>query len=97
MKIKTAQLQVSGVLINGSINLPNGNTGHIRTSYNEWLELGNEPDETQEINTASKDELITTLEAQITPRNIRGALLNDSFAINHINNIDAQIAILRSK
>ena len=48
MKIITAQLQENGVLINGSIPLPSSNTGHVRTAYNEWLALGNEPDDIPE-------------------------------------------------
>lgn len=44
MKIKTAKLIENGVLLNGSTSLPDGNTGHIRDSYNEWLAKGNKPE-----------------------------------------------------
>lgn len=44
MEIKTAKLQENGVLINGSISLPETNTGHIGDSYNEWLADGNKPE-----------------------------------------------------
>ena len=44
MKIKTAKSIEHGVLINGSISLPDGNTGHIFDSYNEWLAEGNTPE-----------------------------------------------------
>ena len=38
---------------------------------------------------------ISNLESQITPRNIRSALLGDQYAIDHITNIENQIAALR--
>lgn len=38
---------------------------------------------------------IEELESQITDRNIRGAIMGDEFAINKINEIEAQIAELR--
>lgn len=44
MKIKTAKLQEYGVLINGTISLPDANTGHIREDYNNWLAQGNKPE-----------------------------------------------------
>ena len=40
-------------------------------------------------------ERIEALEAQITDRNIRSAILGDEFAINKITQIEAQIAELR--
>ena len=38
---------------------------------------------------------ISELESQITQRNIRSATLGDQHAINHITNIENQIASLR--
>jgi len=43
MKITSSKLTENGVLINGSISLPSGNTGHLRDSYNKWLGEGNTP------------------------------------------------------
>lgn len=43
MNIKTAKLTPHGVLINGSTLMPDSYSGHIRDSYNEWLDQGNEP------------------------------------------------------
>jgi len=38
---------------------------------------------------------IDELEAQITDRNVRGAILGDEFALNKLQTIEAQIAELR--
>ena len=48
MKIKTAKLIDGGVLINGSLSLPNSSTGHVRRSYDEWLAQGNKPENKDE-------------------------------------------------
>lgn len=40
---------------------------------------------------------IDELEAQITDRNVRGAILGDDFALNKLQTIEAQIAELRKR
>lgn len=65
----------------------------IEQAYNgEWYLKGHCPTKphNEEI-----QEQIAALEAQITDRNIRGAILGDEFAINKLNSIEAQIAELR--
>lgn len=42
-------------------------------------------------------EQITALENQITARNLRMAIKGDTFALNKINDIEAQIEFLRSQ
>lgn len=44
---------------------------------------------------AEKQEQIEDLERQITARNIRGAILGDEYALNKVQEIEAQIAELR--
>ena len=44
MKIKTAKLTGGSVLINGSLSLPDTNTGHVKDAYSEWLSEGNVPE-----------------------------------------------------
>lgn len=41
MKVTIAKLVDKGVLINNTHHLTEGNTGHIRKSYNKWLADGN--------------------------------------------------------
>lgn len=42
-----------------------------------------------------KQQQISDLESQITQRNLRSAMLGDRWAIDHITNIETQIAALR--
>lgn len=44
---------------------------------------------------AIKQQQISELESQITQRNLRSAMLGDQWAIDHITNIENQIAALR--
>lgn len=44
---------------------------------------------------SDKIQAIAELESQITQRNIRSAMLGDQWAIDHITNIETQIAALR--
>lgn len=41
MEITKVEMQGGSVLINGTLSLPDGNTGHVRDSYNDWLSQGN--------------------------------------------------------
>ena len=67
----------------------------VEKAYNgNWYVKGFAPVEPQ-------DEIIkkqiNDLEAQITDRNIRGAILGDEFALNKITDIENQIAELRKQ
>lgn len=44
MKINKVKLISGGILINDNICLSDSNTGHIRTSFNDWLAQGNTPE-----------------------------------------------------
>lgn len=44
MIIKKVKRITNGVLINGYTSLPDEYTGHLRTTYNNWLAQGNEPE-----------------------------------------------------
>lgn len=49
MEITKVEMQGDSVLINGTLSLPDGNTGHVRDSYNDWLSQGNTPEPIAEI------------------------------------------------
>lgn len=49
----------------------------------------------EELEQAKKQAQIEDLERQITARNIRGAILGDEYALNKVQEIEAQIAELR--
>ena len=67
----------------------------VEKSYNgSWYLKGYAPQKPQR---DALIEQIESLEAQITERNVRGAILGDQFAINKINEIEAQIAQLREQ
>lgn len=59
-----------------------------------WYEAGYAP---QKPHNQTILEQIEQLESTITDRNFRSALLGDEFAINKINDIEAQIAELRKQ
>ncbi len=44
MIITTAKQQENGVLLNGSVSLPDSNTGHVQDAYQAWLAAGNTPE-----------------------------------------------------
>ena len=67
----------------------------VEKSYNgSWYLKGYAPQKPQR---DALIEQIESLEAQITERNVRGAILGDQFAINKINEIETQIAQLREQ
>ena len=43
MEIRTAKTVENSVLLNGTITLMVGASGHVRDAYNEWLAEGNTP------------------------------------------------------
>ena len=51
MEIIKAEKQENGILINGNVYLTDGNTGHVRASYDEWLSKGNTPTDAQAVAT----------------------------------------------
>lgn len=62
----------------------------------EWSEISE--DELDEMLTPApltSEQQILELEGTITPRNLRSAVLGDSFAIAKIQDIETQIAVLR--
>lgn len=61
---------------------------------NKWYLAGYAP---QKPHNQTILEQIEQLESTITDRNFRSALLGDEFAINKINDIEAQIAELRNQ
>lgn len=64
---------------------------HIEKKKDEYIVCANIiPEPTTE-------DKIFELEQQITARNIRSAIMGDEFAINKINDIEAQIAELRKQ
>lgn len=99
MEILTAKLTNDGVRLNGKTNLPDGNTGHIRTAYDKWLAAGNTPAplDVAAPTTTTTQQLIAALEEQVTPRNLRGAALGDTVAIAMIQDIETQIGKLREQ
>lgn len=67
----------------------------VEQAYNgTWYLKGYCPAEPQE-DVIKKQ--IAELENQITPRNFRGAILGDEFALNKITQIEEQIAQLREQ
>lgn len=66
----------------------------VEQAYNgAWYIQGYAPQKPE----PTPQEQIQSLEAQITARNIRGALLGDQYAIDKINEIEGLIAELREK
>lgn len=59
-----------------------------------WYLVGHAPQKPQREDIL---EQISLLEHKITERNLRGAIIGDSFAINKINEIESQIAQLRQQ
>ena len=67
----------------------------VEQSYNGgWYLTGHAPQKPQRDDIL---EQISLLEHKITARNLRGAIIGDSFAINKINEIESQIAQLRQQ
>lgn len=67
----------------------------VEQSYNgAWFLKGYAP---QKPHNQTILEQIESLEGRITERNIRAAIMGDEFAINKINDIEAQIAELRKQ
>lgn len=62
-----------------------------------WYVKGYAPQKPEPTHEEIIKEQIIQLEAQVTSRNIRAALLGDSFAINKITDIEAQIEELRKQ
>ena len=66
----------------------------VEQAYNgAWYIQGYDPQKPE----PTPQEQIQSLEAQITARNIRGALLGDQYAIDKITEIENLIANLREK
>ena len=66
----------------------------VEQAYNgAWYLKGYAPQKPE----PTPQEQIQSLEAQITARNIRGALLGDQYAIDKITEIESLIANLREK
>ena len=67
----------------------------VEKAYNgSWYIVGYAPQKPQR---EAILEQIEALEKTITDRNIRGAVIGDSFAINKINEIESQISQLRQQ
>lgn len=68
---------------------------NVEKSYDgNWYIAGYAPSKTHE---QEIKEQILELEASITDRNIRGALLGDEYAINRVREIEGEIAVLREQ
>lgn len=67
----------------------------LEKAYNGcWYVKGYAPEKPHDIDIK---EQIEALEAQITDRNLRGAILGDEWALNKVQEIEAQIAELRKQ
>ena len=80
MKIAKVEMKGNGVLINGTLSLPDGNTGHVRDSYNDWLSKGNTPEPMEETDPwpairAERDSKINAVQFEYE-RNTRELRLN---------------------
>ena len=99
MEIQTAKLVQNGVLLNGSNTLPDGSTGHVRDTYNEWLAEGNTPEpytDPAPLPTTVQQQ-IEELDGTITKRNMMEALGGDAYALNEIDKVKVAILALREE
>lgn len=97
--IESIKKQGNGWLVNGDMSVPNDERNRDCQEVLSWIAEGNtpEPEFTQEeLDEQSRLNLIAELEASITPRNLRGAALGDSFAIAKIQQVEDGIAVLRA-
>lgn len=97
MKINTVKLCAEGVIINGQTFLPDGNDNHLRRTYDAWVAEGNTPEPLGPLLELTALQRICELEAQISPRHIRGGLLGDVFALAHLQEVEDAIAALRDE